>query len=288
LYHYTSIESLALILHNGTILFNSLQKVDDLEEVECNDVKDYGKYCYVSCWTDVEEESIPLWKMYTPDMKGVRIKLPLYPFKKYKFDEIVLPFKYNNVFPSFPIETYINYETLEKERRAFIFPNEPKLVQIEYTEDKNLLYQNVLEKIANENGNEATYNITLRNDKIGKYKMERWALWQKDAILSIGISHTEPTAQIPDSMSLASRTLLLSLPIVSLSGFVGGVPSLFTKVRKQGLTLNNTPVKPEPEAPPLVVKTVTVCPMYLNNSSSVISIPPFLFCLNSIELQSEA
>jgi hypothetical protein len=179
LYHYTSIESLALILHNGTILFNSLQKVDDLEEVECNDVKDYGKYCYVSCWTDVEEESIPLWKMYTPDMKGVRIKLPLYPFKKYKFDEIVLPFKYNNVFPSFPIETYINYETLEKERRAFIFPNEPKLVQIEYTEDKNLLYQNVLEKIANENGNEATYNITLRNDKIGKYKMERWA-FQKE------------------------------------------------------------------------------------------------------------
>ena len=32
LYHYTSIETLALILKNGTIKFNRLDTVDDLEE----------------------------------------------------------------------------------------------------------------------------------------------------------------------------------------------------------------------------------------------------------------
>jgi hypothetical protein len=46
--------------------------------------------------------------------------------------------------------------------------------------------------------------------------------------------------------------------MTSLKGFAGGVPSLLTNVKKQGLTLNKTPVKPQPEAPPLVVKIVTV------------------------------
>lgn len=34
LYHYTSIETLALILKNRTIRFNNLQNVDDPEEAE--------------------------------------------------------------------------------------------------------------------------------------------------------------------------------------------------------------------------------------------------------------
>ena len=32
LYHYTSLETLALILKNRTIMFNRLDKVDDVEE----------------------------------------------------------------------------------------------------------------------------------------------------------------------------------------------------------------------------------------------------------------
>jgi len=76
IYHYTSIENLALILHNRTIRFTSLAEVNDLDEVETKEVEDIGKYCFVSCWTKSEEESIPLWNMYTPNMKGVRIALP--------------------------------------------------------------------------------------------------------------------------------------------------------------------------------------------------------------------
>lgn len=76
LYQYTRIETLALILKNKSIKFNSLQNVDDLEEKEAQDIKDFGKYAFVSCWTDDEKENIALWQMYTENMKGVRIKLP--------------------------------------------------------------------------------------------------------------------------------------------------------------------------------------------------------------------
>ena len=76
IYHYTNIETLALILKNKTIRFNRLDQVDDLEEGK---VKSLGvqfcKYVFASCWTDVAEESIPLWKMYGGDSGGIRISL---------------------------------------------------------------------------------------------------------------------------------------------------------------------------------------------------------------------
>ena len=76
LYHYTSIENLALILKNKTIRFTRLDCVDDVEESSVyENTVPMGKYTFVSCWTESEEESIPLWNMYTPQMRGVRIKM---------------------------------------------------------------------------------------------------------------------------------------------------------------------------------------------------------------------
>lgn len=43
-YHYTNIDTLALILKYKTIRFNSLENVDDLEEVKSSDLGDVGKY----------------------------------------------------------------------------------------------------------------------------------------------------------------------------------------------------------------------------------------------------
>lgn len=86
LYHYTNIETLALILKNKTIRFNRLDCVDDLEEgyTESSGIKP-GLYTFVSCWTENPEESIPLWKMYTDKGVGIRIGLDKDMFKKYTF-----------------------------------------------------------------------------------------------------------------------------------------------------------------------------------------------------------
>ena len=76
IYHYTSINTLALILKHKNIRFNRLDRVDDISEAKAYGKYDLAKYLFVSCWTDLEKESIPQWHMYTNEMTGVRISLP--------------------------------------------------------------------------------------------------------------------------------------------------------------------------------------------------------------------
>ena len=74
IYHYTSIETLALILKNRTLRFNNVAKVNDPEEAVTNDFDYLKPYCFISCWTKKEEESIPFWSMYGNRGKGIRIE----------------------------------------------------------------------------------------------------------------------------------------------------------------------------------------------------------------------
>lgn len=83
LYHYTSLESLALILRNQTLRFMPLSSMDDPQENVSRDIANLGRFFFASCWTDDEEESIPMWKMYTSLESGVRLSLPKFPFKRY-------------------------------------------------------------------------------------------------------------------------------------------------------------------------------------------------------------
>ena len=85
LYHYTSVNTLALILKSKSIRLSPLSSVDDLTECLSADEVNYGQYVFVTCWTSDEEESIPFWKMYTPDMTGVRLKVPTSMFEGYEF-----------------------------------------------------------------------------------------------------------------------------------------------------------------------------------------------------------
>lgn len=76
IYHYTSLENLALILKHKTIRFNRLDRMDDpCEKTFLVNQLDWSPYTYVSCWTENPAESIPLWHMYTRAGKGVRIGL---------------------------------------------------------------------------------------------------------------------------------------------------------------------------------------------------------------------
>lgn len=77
LYHYTSIETLALILKYKQILFNRLDNgVDDIEET-CLSSSAFAisNRFFVSCWTKNPNENLALWKLYTKNGTGVRIGL---------------------------------------------------------------------------------------------------------------------------------------------------------------------------------------------------------------------
>lgn len=82
IFHYTSIDTLALILKSRKIRFARLDTVDDAREAPTVEGIHFSKYFFVSCWTGEPRESIPQWHLYTEKMTGVRIELPSYPFRQ--------------------------------------------------------------------------------------------------------------------------------------------------------------------------------------------------------------
>ncbi len=76
LHHYTTIETLALILESKKIRFNSISRLDDLTEPFSKDLGNIGNLALVSCWTDSNVESIVQWSMYSKNGRGCRITLP--------------------------------------------------------------------------------------------------------------------------------------------------------------------------------------------------------------------
>ena len=70
IYHYTSIETLALILQNKTLRFNNAKFVDDPNEVITKDYGSVQDYVFISCWSNESTESIHLWKIYGNNCHG--------------------------------------------------------------------------------------------------------------------------------------------------------------------------------------------------------------------------
>lgn len=161
LYHYTSIESLAMILSTKKIRFNSLSNVDDPIEGQCKEYQDIGNYYFVSSWTDLEEESLPFWNMYTPDMKGVRIKMPSDLFYEYPISSISkLNIKHWN------LKSIVPQDDIFKESSHLIRASRNYLFKIEYTNVKEKLYPTV-ESIVEE-------GVYVNTNLIGVYKSDYW------------------------------------------------------------------------------------------------------------------
>lgn len=201
LFHYTSIETLALILENRTLRFNNLLYVDDVEEAETEDMGLFGKMIFVSCWTDLEEEQIPLWNLYTPNMQGVRIRFPKYPFVKYHYSKGDYNFKED-------ADSYIDYSDKRMYEKCSIVPNLPHLIQIEYTDDIQKLkpvvrhesYIGAAKDFINceslEDVGDKQPEVRYCFDDLGKYKNTSWS-FQREwrywiSVSPMGISEMSP------------------------------------------------------------------------------------------------
>ena len=55
LYHYTSVDSLLMILKNGTLRFNNLTTMDDPEEAKSQDSYNAGRWVFTSSWTTLRD-----------------------------------------------------------------------------------------------------------------------------------------------------------------------------------------------------------------------------------------
>lgn len=179
LYHYTSIEALALILKNKTIRFSRLDLVDDPEEGGTADYGDLSRFYFVSCWTDEEKESIPMWKMYSNDLKGVRIKLPTFVFKKYKRE--IREITYNKDGTEIKGQPKTSYSYIEPKilsRNDVTSPETPEdiLVKVQYTDNDSLICPSAISKLItiNEEGNASDFKLDINLKVAGKHKREFW------------------------------------------------------------------------------------------------------------------
>lgn len=170
LYHYTNIDSLALILKNRTIRLNSLDRMDDLQEQETADIRNIGQFIYVSSWTDDEEESIPMWNMYADIKAGVRIKMKVNPFQRQKtFAANLLKAGHNVVGDlNTELDTFISLEEMISKNYyvAESFGGDI-LKKVEYTDDQIFLYPAI--------DHSDEQKIKLEISSLGIYKNSHWS-----------------------------------------------------------------------------------------------------------------
>lgn len=181
IYHYTSIQALALIIKNQTILFNRLDNVDDLEESQYGsgpyNVK-LAKYEFVSCWSKEPSENISLWKMYA-GFGGVRIAMDEDLFVSYCLA------------PGSPFKSYYKQLfNIEKDYCATSVNNEVKLYDVTYCDDP----ENKIKELIKHTDNGG---IVLNTSKIGFYKRKEWA-FQKESRFKISIFPSDPYVFIKD------------------------------------------------------------------------------------------
>lgn len=173
IYHYTSIETLALIIKNKTIRFNRLDFVDDCEESLYGsgptNIK-LGQYTFVSCWTKDPKENLSLWKMYTNN-KGVRIGID---------EDMFVTHKINDHFESFFRRPY---EILGN-AMASSYTNKAELYDINYVSDPEPEMNNLVEKVGKT-------GMWIKTDKTGLYKREEWA-FQKECRFKICVNPINP------------------------------------------------------------------------------------------------
>lgn len=160
LYHYTTIETLAHILSTQKIRFNALNQVDDVMEGKSKDFENIGQYFLVSCWTDLEEESIPFWNMYSKDMKGIRLKFPSNLF----LNNIISTQVINGLKESFHNSIVGQLETFKK--NYWIVPTHNNcLRKVIYTNDIEKLYPTI------QTINKEEFKLHLN---VGIHKLKMW------------------------------------------------------------------------------------------------------------------
>lgn len=175
LYHYTTVDSLALILKNKNIQFRPLTMMDDLQEEKIDDEYKLARFVFVSSWTEEEKESIPMWKMYSDWENGVRIKLPTYPFQEYELTKEVFEEITGHTSSDFGNKAlhFIRpfSEIYHGEYRLRSEKLDQLLYKVKYTKNDRELFP----KIRNtEHVDESAEDVYLKFSVIGQYKHEAW------------------------------------------------------------------------------------------------------------------
>ena len=241
IFHYTTIDSLAMIMSSRSIKFNRLDKVDDLEErTEPSKVK-LWQYLFVSCWTENPEESIPLWRMYSGNAHGVRIGMDIDMFE----DNIVGG---NNVPVNIPHEGLLVRKIPVQDffrKDYFVLPAAVRYIErgkdtlfychVDYVDDVNEKTKDAYQ-LTKTDAIHASSHISF--GEIGKYKNKRWA-FQEETRFRLVVMPFNPIFCNPDIVStIAVNAFHQSKPVP--------ISEYFLKLRTEAL--NNMEITLHPNA----------------------------------------
>ncbi|MRX46937.1 DUF2971 domain-containing protein [Pedobacter puniceum] len=227
LYHYTSINTLALILKNKKIRFNRLDLVDDVSELD--GIPSYFSSCvFVSCWTGNIEESIPLWRMYTPNMKGVRISLKKDMFQKKEVKKFIgESFGWEHHYgPLSAEEAYTNGKYMV----ANIFENPKSFF-------KKVIYEDEFAKFNHACFSEEPKGIEISLVDLGMYKHSRWSFQEESRF----ILYTNPLLPLSHPLVMGSKSKQLELAYYCLHNNIPNT-STFIDVDLEDTVLQNISV----------------------------------------------
>ncbi len=189
LYHYTTVESLALILQNKTLRLRALTEMDDLQEAQSDSIQNYGQFVFISSWTDDKTEYLPMWKMYSSMNSGVRISLPRDPFQICDYN--TFQFRNPTIKDRELAKTHIEeYPIVDQMRMAgdyhgsLINPSlGHQLCQVQYVDESETEKLNPKVEMFTDDG------VKLALEKMGVYKSIDWAFqreWRYRLALSPG------------------------------------------------------------------------------------------------------
>jgi len=214
IHHYTGIDTLAQILENRTIRFNRLDRVDDMKESEVYGKYKLGKFLFVSCWTNSNKESIPLWHMYSEGLRGVRITIDrdwMY-YRPMKVDPKYKAITKGEVLSPIPFNRMLNDEYL-------ILPDfmdrENVLRGVNYVDDPSVYYKNAV-KI--EVGDDGTAKMQMKDVRtFATYKHASWT-FQEEVRFVLFILPSIPIP--PDGFS--NENYLKTLPSHIMQSIIEG------------------------------------------------------------------
>ena len=226
IYHYTTIEALALIIESRSIKFSRLDLLDDKTESEPFFDFNPLHYIFSSSYTYDESENIPLWKMYANMETGIRIEFDTETMFAPEYKRLVAP-PHAQERCEFPPMLYTSIRSADILNRDYMLLclNRSdsdaicdciRLKKITYMNEFQKYYKSQLNvkdtQIKNEVHREMSYDPT----DFGFYKSQYWEFQKEVRLLIYAVPFPKDTTEISDIVS-GNRCLKATAIFVPLS-----------------------------------------------------------------------
>jgi len=172
LYHYTTINTLGLILKQKKIKFSRLDLINDPLDGFSSKFLESKKIAYISCFTKRKDDSIPMWSLYTKGFRGVRIGFPDNLFGNVEQNRFGLKIRASKQNP-------LNQKT------PFIAGPE----DIIYKKNINEIDHELLQEIENPKVKHLGKAMKFNPFIIGKYKLDDWKFEEESRFIIHAIDY---------------------------------------------------------------------------------------------------